>query len=86
MVEHHRLGEVVMLTLIDHLHHVHIFIFAFHASCLYLEMLVGRLSPVGPRPGQAGGGVGAPGDAPADTQLMRGEEQRIITEMQRISD
>ena len=49
-------------------------------------MLVGRLPPVGPRPGQAGGGVGAPGDAPADTQLMRGEEQRIITEMQRISD
>ena len=86
MVEHHRLGEVVMLTLIDHLHDFHfIFIFAFHA-CLYLEMLVGRLPPVGPRPGQAGGGVGAPGDAPADTQLMRGEEQRIITEMQRISD
>ena len=61
-------------------------IFSFHASCLYLEMLVGRLPPVGPRPGQASGGVGAPGDAPADTQVIRGEEQRIITEMQRISD
>ena len=42
-------------------------------------MLVGRLPSIGPSPGQAGGGVGAPGDAPAD------EEPRM-TEMQRISD
>ena len=29
MVEHHRLGEVVMLTLIDHLHHAHFRIHIF---------------------------------------------------------